>query len=270
MFSRLGYQTLRSTEGNTEALGKTIENITNINSVGYKKSQMSFVETLSGEIEKRDSKDFAQGHLRRTGEVFDLALDGAGFFEVEMQSGQRAYTRAGRFKVSNEGELVTDEGYKVVPLVEQINKPVIEALKNGKDSLGLNIQVTTPKLIIPTDSVPEITEDGTVNVINSATGEKRKVGRINVVIVNNLQGLESLGRGYYLPTKLSGQVKETEYGPNSATRVKQGFLEYSNVDIASEMVEMAQLKNIISAQFKVLKVIDKLYEQVNYTIGKSA
>ena len=72
-----------------------------------------------------------------------------------------------------------------------------------------------------------------------------------------------------MPTKLSGQVQEIEYGPNNPTKVKQGCLEYGNVDIAQEMMEMSQMKTLISAQFKALKVIDKLYEQVNYTIGKS-
>ena len=240
-------------------------------SIGYKKNQTTFVETLNGEIAKQESKDFSQGPLRRTGEVFDLALNGPGFFEVELPTGQRAYSRAGHFRVSGEGELVTaDEGYRVIPLTEEVGKPVMEVNKDKKNGLGLNIEVSTPKLIIPADLIPEVTEDGTVNGINPGNGEKRKIGRINVVAFNNPQGLESTGKGFYLPTKLSGQVQEIEYGPNNPTQVKQGFLEYGNVDIAQEMIDMAQMKTLISAQFKVLKVIDKLYEQVNYTIGKSA
>ena len=271
MFSKLGYQTLKATEGSTEALARTIENISNLKSVGYKKNQTTFVETLNGEITKHEAKDFSQGPLRKTGEVFDLALDGPGFFEIELSNGQRAYSRAGHFSLSGEGELVTaDEGYRVIPLTEEVGKPVIEVNKDKQDTLGLNIEVTTPKLIIPPDLIPEISENGTVNGINPDTGEKRKIGRINIVAFNNPQGLEFTGKGFYLPTKLSGQVQEIEYGPNNPTKVKQGYLEYGNVDIAQEMMDMVQIKNLVSAQFKVLKVIDKLYEQVNYTIGKSA
>ncbi len=270
MFNKLGYQTVRATEGSSEALAKTIENISNIKSVGYKKKQTTFIETLNGEIIRHEAKDFSQGPLRKTTEVFDLALDGPGFFEVELPNGQRAYSRAGCFRLSSEGELVTaDEGYRVIPLIEGVGKPIIEINKGRKNALGLNIEVTTPKLIIPADLVPEISEDGTVNGINSETGEKRKIGRINVVAFNNPQGLESVGKGFYLPTKLSGQVQEVDYGPNDSTKVKQGYLEYGNVDITQEMMNVTQMKNLISAQFKVLKVIDKLYEQVNYTISKS-
>lgn len=270
MLNNAGYQTIKATEGNTEALARTFENISNIKSVGYKKNQTTFYETLSGEIAKHETKDFSQGPLRRTGEVYDLALDGPGFFEVELPNGQRAYSRAGNFRVNAEGELVTaSEGYKVVPSVENVGKPVLEFNNDKKDTVGLNIEVSTPKLIIPPDLVPEITEDGTVNGINTVSGEKRKIGRINVVSFNNPQGLESIGKGFYVSTKLSGQVQEIEYGPNNPTKVKQGFVETGNVDIAQEMMDMASMKNLISAQFKVLKVIDKLYEQVNYTISRS-
>ena len=270
MFNKLGYETLKATNGNAESLARTIENISNMKSIGYKRNQTTFIETLNGEISKHESKDFSQGPLRKTGEVFDLALNGPGFFEIELPTGQRAYTRAGHFRLSGEGELVTaDEGYRVIPLVENVGKPVIEVNKDKKNELGLNVGITTPKLIIPPDLTPEITEDGTVNGINQETGEKRKIGKINVVSFNNPQGLESIGKGLYLPTKLSGQIQETEYGPNNPTQIKQGYLEYGNVDVAHEMMDMAQMKNFLSAQFKVLKVIDKLYEQVNYTISKS-
>lgn len=272
MFNKLGYQTLKAAEGSSDTLSRTIENISNVRSLGYKRNQTSFIETLNGEIAKHESKDFSQGSLRKTGEEFDLALEGPGFFEIEMPNGQRAFTRVGNFRLNGEGELVTvDEGYRVVPAIENVGKPLMEMSKDKNNNvLGLNMEVTTPKLIIPPDLVPEITEDGTVNGINSETGEKRKIGKVNVVAFNNPQGLESTGKGLYLQTKLSGEVQEIEYGPNSPTKVKQGYLEYGNVDIAQEMMDMTQLRNLISAQFKVLKIVDKLYEQVNYTISRTA
>ena len=266
MFSKLGYQGFDSTKKNVEALTNSVENISNINSVGYKKTQTSFVETLNGEVAKRETKDFSQGNLRKTGEVFDLALDGPGFFEVELSNGQRAYTRAGRLRLSSEGELVTDEGYKLIPQTEEESQTLFQKNKGTNDSLGMNIKVTTPKLLIPANLSPEIAEDGTVSGIDPRTGEKTKIGKVNVVVFNNTQGLESVGKGYYLQTSASGQTLEADA---NSTRVKQGFLEFSNVDMVSELMNISQLKGLIGAQFKALKAIDKIYEQVHYTISKS-
>ncbi len=266
MFSKLGYQGFESAKNNVEALTNSIENISNINSVGYKKTQTTFTETLNGERIKQESKNFSQGHLRRTGEVFDIALDGPGFFEVELSSGQRAYTRAGRLKLTNEGELVTDEGYKVVPQIEQSSQPLMQMIKGNNNALGVNLEVSTPKLIIPANLTPEISDDGTISGINPQTGEKAKIGKINVAVFNNPQGLESLGKGYYLETAASGQTLEADA---NSTKVKQGFLEFGNVDMVAELMNISQLKGLITAQFKALKAIDKIYEQIHYTISKS-
>lgn len=262
MFGKLGYQTFRATENNLDALSNIVENISNINSIGYKKGQTSFIETLNGEIAKQESKDFSQGPLRRTGELYDLALDGVGFFEVELQNGQKAYTRAGRFRLTNEGELITEEGYRIMP--------EIEAVKSVSDDQGFNIKVTSPKLKLSPEHIIEITDDGTISEINQETTEKNKIGKINVVAFNNPQGLESIGRSYYVQTKESGMPQEIKIGPNASTKVKQGYLEYGNVDMASEFINLSQMRNVLSAQFKLLKAIDKIYENVHYTISRSA
>lgn len=268
MLGKFGYQATRAAQNSVDAVTKSMENVSNMYSLGYKKSQASFVETLSGEIEKKETRDFSQGALRKTGEVYDLALEGPGFFEVEMQNGQRAYTRVGKFSLTSEGELVTDEGYKVIPENESSGKPVLEIATNDSNEL-VNIKVTTQKLTIPTNLTPQVDEDGTVYGLNAVTGEKAKIGKINVVAFNNSQGLESLGRSCYLPTKSSGPALDIETGPSGNTRVKQGFIEFSNVTMAQEFMNMSQLKNLLAAQFKVLKIMDKIYENVHYTISRS-
>lgn len=276
MFGKLGYQALHATQYNLGALGEVIENISNVNSLGYKKTRTSFVETLNGEIERYQSREHSQGTIRKTSEVYDLAIEGPGLFEVELPNGQRAYTRAGRFGVNSEGELITHEGYRVIPEVERIEKSQIPVLDtNNTDNaentqLGLNIEVTTPKLIVPTEFTPEILEDGTVNGIHPETGEKIKIGKVSVVAFNNPQGLESIGKSYFVPTTSSGQPQEIEVSANASTKIKQGFLELGNVDIASEFMYMSQLKNIVTAQMKALKLVDKIYENVHYTISRTA
>lgn len=269
MFGNMGYKTIRSTENALSSLNKTIDNISNMNSVGYKKNQQTFVEALNGEASKHEDKDFSQGPLRRTSEPYDLALEGPGFFEIELSNGQRAYTRSGRLRLTNEGELVTNEGYRVIPEVEPVGKPIIQITGNSDKELGLNIKVSTPKLTVPAHLTPEILEDGTVNGTDGSTGEKVKLGKINVVVFNNPNGLETLGNSYYVSTKSSGSALDADVGPGGSTHVKQGYLEFGNVNMAAEVVNLTQSKNILSAHFKLFKILDKIYENIHYTISKS-
>ena len=274
MFGSVGQEVFRSAKQNNEILNDIVSNVSNIQSIGYKKAETNFAETLDGSIQRFQTRNFAQGLLRRTAEPLDLALDGKGFFEVELPDGQRAYTRAGRFGLSSEGELVTQEGYKVLPQIEAISKPapmIFNPEKIKEDSeIGLNLKISSPKLIIPTDVVPEVKEDGTIYGVNSRTGEKVRYGKLNVVVFNNPQGLESISKSYYTVTKESGNPQEIKPDISSATQVKQGFVEGSNVDTAKTFMELAQMKNILGAQFKVLKSIDKIYENIHYTISRSS
>ena len=270
MLVKAGYEGYRAAQDNMGALAEVVENISNSNSLGFKKKRTTFIEGLNGEMLKYQARDFSQGVLRKTNEFFDLALKGPGFFEVELPNGQRAYTRSGRFKLNGEGELVTDEGYKIIPQIENSGEstgPVF--VSSGESELGLDIKVTAPKLIIPINLTTEIQEDGTINGINEETGEKNKIGKINVVNFNNPQGLESIGKSIFIPTPSSGTPREIEVGPDVATKVKQGFLEFGNVSIGTEFFNLSNLKNIITAQLKALKVIDKVYENLHYTISRS-
>jgi flagellar basal body rod protein FlgG len=99
---------------------------------------------------------------------------------------------------------------------------------------------------------------------------KVRYGKLNVVVFNNPQGLESINKSYYTATKESGSPQEIKPDISSATQVKQGFVEGSNVDTAKTFMELAQMKNILGAQFKVLKSIDKIYENIHYTISRSS
>lgn len=268
--SNIGYKALKAAKNSIDMINQTIENFSNVKSLGYKKKEVSFIETLNGEIERVEGADHSQGTLRRTGDIYDVALEGPGYFEVELDNGQIAYTRVGRFKLNSDGELVTEDGYRVLPQVESSTKPIIKPSSSENNELGLNFKVETPKLLIPPDLATEIKEDGTVNGINTDTNEKVKLGKINLVVFNNPNGLKPIGKGYYLKTDSSGQSIETEAGFGAATKVKQGFVEFSNVSVAQEMMNLSQMKSLIAAQFKVLKVLDRIHENINYTVGRSA
>lgn len=269
MLGKVGAQTYEATRNNIGILDEIVSNLSNIKSIGYKKRETNFITTLNGELAKYQHTVFSQGSLRKTLEPFDVAIEGPGFFEVEMPNGQRAFTRAGRLSLNAEGELVTEEGYRLLPEVEKTSETVFE-VNGSTGELGLNIKVNTPKLIIPTDIEPEISDDGTINAINPETGERRKIGKIGVVVFNNPQGLEEIGKSYYLQTKSSGQAQEAEVSPNANTKLKQGFLELANVDMVAEMFSLSQIKTLITAQIKALKAIDKIYENVHYTISRNA
>lgn len=267
MYNRLGSQVFRATQLGSDALEGIVQNISNIKTVGHKKTETSFVQTLNGEISKHQTTDFSQGTLNRTGESLDFAIDGKGFFEVELPTGQRAYTRIGRFSLNSEGELVTSEGFKVLPRIEQTkvsSAPVFE-----KDNSSMNLKVSRPKLQIPVHLEPHVDEDGTIYGKDTQTGEKTKLGKISVIAFNNPSGLKLVESGYYIATKDSGTPQEIETGVNEKTQVKQGFLEFSNVNIASEFMNLAQIKNMLTAQIKILKAIDKIYENVHFTISRS-
>lgn len=268
MLGKMSYETYRATQGGLASLANIAENISNVKSVGYKKSDSTFVDALNSEVAKHE-RDFSQGPLRRTSQIFDLALEGPGFFEVELPNGQRAYTRAGRFGLNSEGELITEEGYRIIPEVEPGGKPVLEKLSSELDEIGVNMKIATPKLTIPVQLEPEISEDGVVYGVSSATGEKEKLGKINIAVFNNPQGLESIGKGYYLTSNASGSPLEADVGSGKSTKVKQGFLEFGNVNMANEFMNLAQIRDFLSAQFKVFKIIDKIYENVHFTISRS-
>ena len=273
MLSKLGYEALTSAQASMGLVGEITENLSNVYSVGYKRNKTTFAQALNGEITMYQNKIHSQGALRKTGEIYDAAIEGPGFFEVELPSGQRAYTRAGRLNLSSEGELITLEGYRLIPEVEGIGEAVSPTVKTGdtkSTELGINIEVNTPKLTIPVNVTPEIAEDGTINTINPESGEKTKIGKIRVALFNNPQGLESMGKGYYLETKESGKPQDVEVSPFTATKIRQGYVELSNVDIAASFMEIIQLRNVISAQLKTMKVLDKIYEQVHYTISRAA
>lgn len=270
MLGSLGYDIIRGTQEQTEVLKNITSDISNAHTLGYKKVATNFSETLNGQIAKYKSSDFSQGSLRRTGDLLDVAIEGKGLFEVELPDGRRAYTRVGRFQLSSEGELVTMEGYRVLPQVEKSEKTnsTLLDLQNFSTKLGVNV----PKLVIPHDLTPVIEEDGTVYGINEndrSSSEKIKLGKISVVAFNNPDGLESIHKGYYTQTNSSGLPIELKPGVSESIHVKQGYVEGSNVDMAETFMQLSQMRNLISAQFKALKTIDKIYESIGYTMAKS-
>jgi flagellar basal-body rod protein FlgG len=211
--------------------------IANVNTSGYKRLRIGFrdliyqqdgpsgVRTGSGAAVTQLGRGTEQGALQQTGEPFDMAISGDGYFQVRRADGQVALTRSGSFLMDANRQLVTPNGERLVP------------------------PITIPRGVDP--SRVSIGADGTV----SAGG--RNIGRIQLVTVPAPNGLAPAGNNLYLPTAASG-------GLRAATgQIAQGVLETSNVDLADAMVDMMDAQRSYSMASKAIHMQDRMMEIAN-------
>ncbi|HTQ71233.1 MAG TPA: flagellar basal-body rod protein FlgG [Acidocella sp.] len=151
-----------------------------------------------------------QGTLTSTSNPYDLAINGSGFFQVQLPSGQTAYTRDGSFQTNQNGQLVTANGYQVIPAIT-----------------------------IPSNATSvTIGTDGTVSVTESGSSQATQVGQIQLANFVNPQGLQPLGQNLYAQTTSSGAPTVGAAQTNGLGSINQDYLESSNVDVVQEMVSM--------------------------------
>jgi len=172
------------------------------------------------------TRNFAEGNLSATGNALDVAIDGPGFFIVEMEDGEPRYTRDGHFQINRDGEIVTNAGYRVSPGIQ-----------------------------IPDDAYAiRIAEDGTVSASYENSTEEVSLGTLEMVDFVNAAGLRSVGGNLYTETPESGEPRYLDSTSN--TKVRQGFLEASNVDVAEELVAMISAQRAYELNSKVIQTAD--------------
>ncbi len=176
-----------------------------------------------------------QGALEETGNVRDLAIRGAGFFQVELPDGTLAYTRAGSFSLDPDGQLVTASGYVLQPA---INVP--------DNALSLTIG-----------------RDGTVSVTQPGNAASMQIGQLQLATFVNPGGLESLGENLYLETDASGPPNLLAPGIDGAGLVMQGWVETSNVNVAEELVNMIQAQRAYELNSKVVQTSDQMLARLS-------
>jgi flagellar basal-body rod protein FlgG len=226
-------------------------NMANVSTHGYKRSVVHFQDMLyetrrmpgaattaserpvgiqlgSGVRTVAVSKNFDQGTLEATSSSLDLAIEGRGFFEVELPDGRSGYTRTGSFHLNSSGEVVTADGYRVV----------------GFPQIGTSA----------TDI--DIARDGSVSV--TAAGDTREAGRIRLTRFTNAEGLQSLGNNLFAETNASGSVQRGNPGENGFGTLAQSFLETSNVEIVREMVDMIASQRAYELNSKSIKTADEM------------
>ena len=179
------------------------------------------------------ARDQTQGSIQTTGNSYDMAIQGDGFFQVQKADGTTAYTRAGNFHPSSEGQLVTSDG---LPLQPEIRIP------EGTTALTIG-------------------NDGTVSATNAeGTSE---IGRIEIARFVNPAGLLPLGDNLYSATQASGEAQVGAGGTEGRGTIRQGSLEGSNVNVVQELVDMIETQRAYEVNSKMIQSTDEMLRNAN-------
>jgi len=178
----------------------------------------------------------SQGDFTSTGNPLDLAIQGAGFFQITMPDGQIGYTRAGMFHLDSQGNMVTSDGN------------------------ALNPQIAIP----PNALTITIGADGTVSVTQPGQTQAQQVGNIQLATFQNPGGLNSIGGNIYLATTASGDpIVGAPGGADGLGTLQQGVLEQSNVNVVDEFIQMILAQRSYEANSRVVTAADQMLQQLN-------
>ncbi len=227
-------------------------NLANVNTVGFKKSRPEFQDLLYQTLRVPGTetaagqqipvgiqigmgvkpisvqKLFTQGDYQQTEQNLDLAIEGKGFFEL-LRNGESVYTRAGSFKLDSTGTIVDAEGN---PL--------------------------QPEFVVPAETVQiNIDSGGNITAVD-ANGNELASARITLVRFQNPGGLYALGKNLYSQTAASGDPVEGNPGEEGYGTIAQGFIEMSNVDVVTEMVNMIVAQRAYEINSKAIQSADEM------------
>lgn len=239
----------------TTAIDNTSNNIANVNTNGFKKGQADFQDLLyvnqrapgsdaaaglqvptglqigSGARVSGITKVFTTGALVNTQNPFDVAVEGEGFFQVTLPSGELRYTRDGALRLNAQGNLVTSDGFLI-----------------------------SPQVTIPTQAVSvSVGSDGTISVQNAgALNSSTVLGQLTLVRFQNPAGLSAEGRNLFAETASSGTPLIATPGQNGVGFTRQGFLERSNVDVVSELINLILAQRAYEFNTRAVRTADNM------------
>tara|TARA_R110000772_G_C13207008_1_gene430621 strand:+ start:213 stop:998 length:786 start_codon:yes stop_codon:yes gene_type:complete len=176
------------------------------------------------------SMQIIQGSLKETGSDLDIGIDGAGFLEVTLPSGESAYTRDGKLNRSAEGEMVTMDGY---PLADGITIPA--------DAKSISIS-----------------RDGEVVAYFDDQPAGQAIGSIQIVRFVNEKGLEAMGDNLFRETAASGTPTQVVAGTEGSGFIRQGYLEESGVDVVKEISDLIEAQRGYELNSKVITASDEM------------
>ena len=179
-------------------------------------------------------KQFAQGNLITSNNQTDIAIQGRGFFEILLPSGDQAYTRDGTFQISDDGELVTSAGYTLQPAIS-----------------------------VPDQARITIAPDGTVSALVPGQPTPLQIGQLQLTDFINPAGLEPRGQNLFIETVASGPPQAGSPDQNGLGSVVQGALETSNVNVVEELVNMIETQRAYEMNSKAIATSDQMLQFVN-------
>jgi len=180
------------------------------------------------------ARTYTQGSLQQTGNTLDVAINGDGFFQIEMPDGTTAYTRDGTFKLTAQGQLVTSSGYPVL----------------GGVTVPANSRSVT------------IGADGVVSVVAGNNPQPQQAGVIELASFVNPAGLEPRGQNLFSQTPASGDPNVGQPGAEGLGPVLQGYLESSNVNVVQELVTMIQTQRAYELNSKAIQTSDQMLQRL--------
>ena len=231
-------------------------NLANVNTTGFKRDRPDFETLMYQNIRQSGAEStastnlpnglnvgtgvkvvgtqriYSQGSMVNTDRSLDVAIQGDGFFQVDMPDGRTGYTRAGNFSMDNEGKLVTSEGYAVTPAI---------TIPKGAQSITIG-------------------QDGTVSVTLPGQTATTQVGQIQTASFVNPSGLQPLGQNLLSETTSSGSPQVGTPGQDGLGAIAQNSLEASNVNMVEELVDMIETQRAYEINSKVINTVDGMMQ----------
>ena len=232
-------------------------NLANVNTTGYKMSKLQFQDLLyqttraagsdqgagnhlpaslqigQGSIPVSTERIFTQGTLTQTGGNLDVAVQGNGFFEVQMPDGTLAYTRDGSFKTNAQGIIVTSDGYPV--------QGGFQPVPTGTTNITISAN----------------------GQVNYTTASGATTSQIQLARFNNPGGLDAVGHNLYKETTASGTPELGDPAQNGFGELQQGYLEGSNVSVVQEMVNLILAQRAYEVNSKAVQAADQMMQDSN-------
>ncbi len=234
-------------------------NLANVNTTGFKRSRAHFEDLLYQTVRGATvvgapdanslpaiqvgrgtrlagvQRVHQQGPIEPTERPLDIAIEGEGFYQLQLPNGQVGYTRDGSFGVSDTGTLVTAEGYTLIP-----------GIKVPEDATDVSVSAT-----------------GVVTATRGADRTTDEIGRIELARFMNPAGLLAAGENIYLETPASGAAVVGYPSEDGMGRLLQGHLEGSNVEIVQEMVDMITAMRAYEINSKAIKNAEEMMSIAN-------
>lgn len=232
-------------------------NIANMNTTSYKRQRAEFQDMLYQNMERPGTTSSAsggvlplgiqlgvgvradavgrvteQGGISATGNPYDLAINGRGYFQITLPSGQTGYTRAGNLAVNADGQMVTADGYPVEPAIT-----------------------------VPAEATAiQITRDGVVEVTVAGQTDPQQIGQLEIASFINPAGLEAIGDNLYLETPASGTATTATPGSPGLGTLMQGYLELSNVNAVEEISALIVAQRAYEMNARVITAADEMLQ----------